>query len=161
MLDSQVVYLNVAHYARCYVNGTGHYYGFLQRGDGKNLIQIIRRITQIEANQLNEEEFGRYTGPEEDLEAWGRYKPGDESGRFWDLPQLIQAAIDIYHRHFPDAILLIHGNRCSADPQSVLIGPEIDQLNDIVRRCKANGWWKNKKVMESLCQEWEQIMESI
>jgi hypothetical protein len=148
------VFLRVVHYDRMFTAGGGHYYGFLQQG--RDEIQITHKLTQAEADQLNEEEFGRYDGPKEDLEAWQcLYKEGGNCGRFDDEVQLIHAAIKCC---LPN-ILLILGDRIVLNPQLILSGPPkiVDKLNDIVSRYEIADAADDKQAIRSLCREWRQI----
>jgi hypothetical protein len=150
------VYLRVVHYDRVFTAGGGHYYGFLCCG--KDEVQITHKLTQAQADQLNEEEFGHYEGPKEDLEAWQcLYKEGGNSGRFDEEAQLIQAAIEVC----PPGVLLIRGDRIVLSPQPILIGPRSDELNDITRRYEEAADNGDEKEARSLSREWQRIKETL
>ena len=151
MLDE--VYLRIVHYDRVFTTGSGHYYGFLQHGQIE--VQVTHKLTQAEADQLNEEEFGHYEGPKEDLDAWqSLYKEGDDGGRFDGEDQLIQAAIE----SCPPGVLLIQGNPIVLSPQPILIGPGTDKLNDITHQYDKTN---DEKAARVLSHEWRRLKESL
>jgi len=78
--------------------------------------EVQHALSAKEALSLNKKDEGRGM-------FGNMYKPGDMSDKFWTEQQLYRAAIRVYRQYFPDAIALITGSFCIADPQYVLDGP--------------------------------------
>jgi hypothetical protein len=81
----------------------------------------------------------------------------ENSGRFDEEAQLIQAAIEVC----PPGVLLIRGDRIVLSPQPILIGPRSGELNDITRRYEEAADNGGEKEARSLSREWQRIKETL
>lgn len=139
----RVCYLDISSFQGLSI-GAIHFYGEL-RCDG-NRVELIHHLTTEEAIERTKRERA-------DMGSEYRYKRGDKSRGFTTEEQIIDLACRTWHKHFPDADVLILGDNCVAEPQRVLVGPKEfkTQINKWYAECKAFGWYEgNPKKMERI-----------
>lgn len=138
--------------------GAEHYYGKLVcwrpgRDVAIEDVRLNRRITSAEAKHLNKKDRAY---------RFATYRKGDETDRFATPDDVRAMACDVWREHFPEAVLLVEGNFEDVGPHTALDGPQElkDAINALVKRAEACGWWKNRKQMQEICDEWEQLLRA-
>lgn len=138
-----------------------HFYGRLKSdsdwGPGYSGIEVVRRLTREEADDLNEKDGQLELG-------YGRYEEGDESGRFLTKEDLITAARLLREEEFPEAELLVLGDVGVCGPQRVLWCADEEKgasLKELYEEAKALGFWDHKEhwpKMRSVEERWDRLV---
>ncbi len=129
--------------------GARHYYGELRYGDER--VQLKYRMSAADATRLNK------------AHGWKGYRAGGLSEHFDSKEQVIALAVETYKTHFPDAILLVQGNKAYAEPQPCLAGEPalMEKINELAAELKVeeakeeakNGNQESRRMRE-ICDEY-------
>lgn len=133
---------------------TGQIKGFRSEKDFHS-VEVKHRLTAKEAKALNKKDSAC---------GYSLQKPGDWSNRFETLDGLRRAAISLYKREFPKAIVLLEGNGGIADAQPCLDGPTRfrEAVNKIVAAKKqCGGYERNPKTMEALYLRYRKLVKNL
>lgn len=151
LTDEDVVFLVTRTWS--YLDfGASHFYGDLRPRnnyfDGQ--VEVTYRVTATDLSRLRASEY--------ELEI------GDACAAFFSLRKLRRVAIELFHERFPSATLLVEGNRATADPQLILIGPKSwkERVNTLFSEAEEIGWYDGgqEKRMEEVYNEWQELRES-
>ena len=146
-INRAVVYLEIASY-RGLVGGAIHFYGTL-RDEGKTRVDLTYKLSARQAAHFSQRDGFGYT--------WNR---GMRSSRFESEDALRDVAIREYKTHFPQATILVEGNRATAGPRYPLDGPP-KFLTDALKlwnEAERIGWWDNDAKMDKLWRDWQSLL---
>lgn len=149
----KVVYLSTSTYAGI-VGGAYHYYGTLKCGR-YDPVTLKRTLTESGAAKLNRN----------DRDQTYVWKEGHSVIRFEDEESLIAVAIEEWKDRFPDAVLLLLGSNCVADPQPILDCTDDDlraRLEPLYERARELDWWESgDPEMDEVADEWWAILKEL
>ena len=158
-----VVYFKIRTYVgSATVYWAKHWQGALfsngdREGEG---VEVTFTMTQADADAANKED-GPYDSPEDIAYGYqGSYHAGCESTRFTSKESLLESAIAVWQRHYPNASILIEGEPGIVEPQPILVGPPSikERINTIWEKCEELGWWEgDEEAVEKLSVEWQKI----
>jgi hypothetical protein len=87
------------------------------------------------------------------------YEVGERCTRFFSYQKVLAAAIEKGKFLGYDALLL--GDTCVCDPQFVLYGPAMEELNAIHQLCEENNWWEgDEEEMQRLSDRWHEVAKA-
>lgn len=129
-----------------------HYYAKLVHGRVRKELSHV--LTAAEACALTES----------DVNDAPPYETGDTSCRFLSEDRLKKAALAIYKDTFPNATILVYGEKCVCDPQLLLDGPPelMAAVNELYDEAERNDWWEgDEEIMEGIYNRFSAIWEGV
>ena len=151
MIDnSEVVWLEI----RSFIGYGGvHYYGSLRgQSNSSDDYELRKTLTTREAIRLTRYDGHGYI-----------YEKGDTTSRFDTTDEIEELALKEFLNEFPNCKLLINGNHIVVQPEPILwcIDPlDMEKLNKLwtIGDLLCNwDWDKNRKELNELCKQWEEI----
>ena len=144
--------------------GAEHYYGKIKfRHDNiREEIELTYPMSAKEALYLNKK--CNCEGP------YGRYRPGEESYKFYSPEDIKRIAIKLFSEKYPNDLLLL-GDGCNLSAQYLLYWPkEYDdlakQVNDLAKQwedCGGYGDWRGKggddKKASEIDDKWYKLLK--
>jgi hypothetical protein len=150
MKKAPVVNLEIESFVYIGSIGASHYWGTLRFGDQRHKLERI--LTQAQADVTNKKD--RMCSH---LDSW---KAGDVTHRMDSEEEVVQYAKEKWKELFPDAVALLRGSHCVADPQEMIDGPPelMKKANKLWKQGEKNdGWEGDQKKMQKICDAWEAL----
>ena len=143
---ANIVFLKISSWKGISV-GAVHCYGALSNLGGGKRYDVDKPITKAEANRRNKKA------------GWVSWTGGDRTESFDTKESVIYYAKRQFNKRFPHATALVLGNIATAEPQTVLVGPQPfkQAVNKLVKRAERIGYWDNEAEMRQICNEWVKL----
>ena len=150
--ENEIVFLTVSSWRGVSI-GAQHYYGRLSLIEGSQSFDVVYKLSKEDA-----EHFNNFWSLEGSKELIG-YEEGEETSRFRSEKKLITAAKRQFRKHFPNAKVLVLGDRGVVEPQPILVGPRQfkSEINKLAKRAKEIDYWEDNEEMQMLCAKWQQL----
>lgn len=122
-----------------------HHYGSLRCGKHER-VDVVHPLSREEVDRLNKYNDG------------SKYVVGEESGRFYDEETMKVWAVRTCKKHFPDADILVYGDRAVVEPQPILFGPNdlMQEVNKMYARGEEIGFYDSDQGKKN---EWDEIVD--
>lgn len=153
MRSPRICYLKITSFSGLSLGAT-HYYGALQCGDCET--ELEHRLTRREAIAYNKVE--RRIKPNGTF----IYREGQKTRGFTSENDIIELAIETYKKHFPNAEILLLGERGYHEPCRVLDAPESfkREMNALNAEAESFGRYVgNPKRMNTIYSRYDTLME--
>ena len=135
MWPNTIIHLNISSWVGLSI-GAVHTYGKLYFKDDR--VEIKKKLTQIEADILN---------IKEDTKTFGGYQEGDMCSRFDNEKEVIDLAIKLIEKEYPQVDLLLSGNRSSVSVNEAFWGKDkklVDKINELYKEADSLDFYSGK-----------------
>jgi hypothetical protein len=148
----KIIFLEITSYRGGFGSGAEHYYGTFRPVDDYEIEVCLRKKMSVRdaAHLTRKDSYGFV------------YKAGESTKRFEDKEDLIKLGASVYKAHFPDAVILVCGDRSTLQPQLVLACEDtglMEKINGWYHECERLGWWNdgNNYQVGAICKEWRAV----
>lgn len=147
-----IAHLNISSWVGISI-GANHCYGKLNYQD-EDRIEIKRILTHVDADKLNDYDRN---------DVFESYNAGDECTRFDTEQEIIDSAIEIIKKDYPQVDLLLARDGASISVNEVYWGKDqkvVDRINELYKEADKLGYYSGKDDdrMEELDDEFEKLV---
>lgn len=147
---SKVIFLKITSYIGI-SPGASHFYGELIPQDRSDSVNLRYVLSERRATRINRDIKHNSPGDYDLMKVY----PGQFYGGFYSEEEIIRLAKREWRDRFPEAEMLVLGDRSSAEPQLVLEGPKKDKetINRWFEKCEYLNWDYDNPLVEEITED--------